>query len=802
MFKNNNSGVIARLAKSSLKSSKMRNFFIILTIALSVSLLTGIALFFMGMNEKEMRQLETMQHVIYHDITQEQIAGLESNSQVADIRLFKSGKSSEIENYIVSPMYLEQKKTGMAITEVTKGNYPKALDEIAVDLSYMKQIGREAVLGEKLSFTFLDGVTEEFVISGFTDTKMVSTVYTLMLSKEYAEKGSQLKDELYSAPVQIKDAKAMSEETFFSTIREMGSENNIPRSNINENNAFVLTLSVSGEMTLTIVVAILAILFVSILVIYSVFYISVVSRIQQFGQLRTLGATQKQLKNMVRREGISLCLRGAPIGLAIGGIFAYVIMPEGFSWLNTILIFIFALIADLITVLISIQKPAKVAASVSPIEASKAMGGEISSKKGETQKLHRKLTPFTLASMNSKRNRKKTILTAISLGVGGVLFISGATMLTSMNRQEYSRQGVFKNAEYNIYFSENAAQTNEMGYTGIQINNPINDKLISDIKGVEHVKDVTTTKSLAVTFDYNVIHNDDEVMSFGRESDSIMKKIINEGSYDYDNMVANREVLIDHNDIAKEIFGWRFEVGDKVKLSWFNGKDTVEEEFTIAGGVDDSMEKVGLFSSSGWFLVPEDLLATMVQDGFNLNNTASVKIDDFDKNGDQVEQQLRAIVEESPQLNMSSLKDRIAQDVNIYNTLLGTVVGFTAFIIGFSLINLVNTLITNVLTRKKEFAMLQSIGMERRQLTKMIQIEGLIIAAKNILITIVIGSICGAILVAIMQSFGATYMHFSFPIWYALVYFVIIVAAPIVISYLAIKSFVNKSLVERLKDNS
>lgn len=780
----------------------MRNFFIILTIALSVSLLTGIALFFTGMNEKEMRQLEVMQHVIYHDVTQEQIAGLESNSQVEGIRLFKSGKSSEIENYIVNPMYLEQKKTGMAITEVTKGKYPEALNEIVVDVSYMKQIGREPVLGEKLSFTFLDGVTEEFVISGFTDTKMVSTVYTLMLSKEYAEKGSQLKDQLYSAPVQIKDVKSMSEETFFSTIRGIGSENNISRSSINENNAFVLTLSFSGSTVLTVAAAILAILFVSVLVIYSVFYISVVSRIQQFGQLRTLGATQKQLKNMVRREGISLCLRGAPIGLVIGVIFAYVILPEGFSWINTIMICIFALIADLITVLISIQKPAKVAASVSPIEASKATGGEIGSKKSETQKLHRKLTPFSLASMNSKRNRKKSMLTAISLGVGGVLFISGATMLTSMNRQEYSRQSVFKNAEYIVEFSENAAQTNEMGYTGIQINNPINDKLISNIKGVEHVKGVTTTKSLAVTFDYDVIHNEDKVVSFSRESDGIMKKIINEGSYDYDNMVANREVLINYNDVAKEIFGWRFEIGDKVKLSWFNGKETVEEEFTIAGGVDDSIEKVALFPDSGWFLVPDDLLTTMVQDGFNLNSAANIKIDDFEKNGDQVEKQLRAIVEESPLLKMGSLRERIAQDVNIYNSLFGIIVGFTAFIIGFSLINLVNTLITNVLTRKREFAMLQSIGMESRQLTKMIQIEGLIIAGKNILITVVFGSVCGAILVAIMQSFGATYMHYNFPIGYALVYLVIIVVAPIIISYLAINSFVKKSLVERLKDNS
>ena len=85
---------------------------------------------------------------------------------------------------------------------------------------------------------------------------------------------------------------------------------------------------------MTVLISI-AILMVSILVIYSIFYISISERTRQFGQLRTLGMTQKQIKRMIRREGSILSLIGSSIGIAIGAIIAYSLRPQGFNMVSS-----------------------------------------------------------------------------------------------------------------------------------------------------------------------------------------------------------------------------------------------------------------------------------------------------------------------------------------------------------------------------------------------------------------------------------------------------------------------------------
>lgn len=138
----------------------------------------------------------------------------------------------------------------------------------------------------------------------------------------------------------------------------------------------------------------IGILFVSVLVIYSVFYLSVIGRIRQFDQLSTIGMTRKQIRKMIRREGILLSMRGIPIGLLLGAAAAYLAQRDGWDWKNTIVTVIGVTIADLITVLISIRKPAKLASAISPIEAAKYSGDRKTGKKGDEKTLQ-KAKPHT-----------------------------------------------------------------------------------------------------------------------------------------------------------------------------------------------------------------------------------------------------------------------------------------------------------------------------------------------------------------------------------------------------------------------
>ncbi len=800
-MRNNNQTVIRKIALSSLKSSKMRNLFIILTVILSVSLLSGLALFVTGVEESEKRLLNTMQHVIYQRVNAEQIASLEDDPRIDSFLLFKRGKGFEVDNYILTPMYYEQKNTPMRSVVIEEGTYPTGLFDIAVDKAYMSRIGKPAVIGEKLPFTFLDGTTEEFTITGFTDTGDNSNTFLLILSELYAESGSQLKEHSYHAPTRIVDAEYMSESEFLETIRTIGTEYGIERQNVNENNAFVVSIGNSSEQMIFVLLVGFGVLLASILVIYSVFYISVINRTREFGQLRTLGATKKQIKRIVNREGIILCFIGSPFGLLIGSIFAYFIKPDGFNIITTVLVWCLVFLINLLTVLISIRKPASMAASISPIEATKMVDADANIKRNTRKRQSGKLTMWTLAKLNIARNRKKTVLTVCSLGIGGILFLCGATMIKSMNKEEYSRQGQFRFGEYLLYISNNAAELNENGMTGVQAQgNPINDELMESIRKINGVKDLSVNKKLSIEYEYNGIRSKDHLVSFAKEDVAALQGGLEDGRIDYDLMVKNREVLIVNNSVAEEIFGWRFETGDEVLIQWFDGEQQRDENFTVAGSLNITDENYSVTVPAGWFVVPDVVLEDMLVEGFNLNSELTVSVENYELNGAQIETQIRDIADQNPLLKLYTLREAMLKDKNTFRVLNSMVFGISFFIIAFSLINLINTLITNVMSRKKEFAGLQSVGMEGRQLSRMIQYEGAMLAIWNLVVTVLFGTVAGYGLIEFMRNLGADYMHFRFPTWYLLAYSAVIVTIPIVISSASIKVLCRKSLVERLRE--
>ena len=105
-FENDTSGITKKLAKNSLKSGKMRNILIILTISLSIALMSGLALYVASMQTANNRQLENVQQVFFYDITKQQCDTLRQDNRISEMRVTKYGKRSEIENYVIWPMLM------------------------------------------------------------------------------------------------------------------------------------------------------------------------------------------------------------------------------------------------------------------------------------------------------------------------------------------------------------------------------------------------------------------------------------------------------------------------------------------------------------------------------------------------------------------------------------------------------------------------------------------------------------------------------------------------------------------------
>ena len=176
-----------------------------------------------------------------------------------------------------------------------------------------------------------------------------------------------------------------------------------------------------------IVAVALLIIFTGYLIIYNVFQISVAGDIRFYGLLKTIGTTPRQLRRVIRLQALALSIAGIPIGLVLGWFVGGQLTPVIVERLNGVialtsqnpLIFVIAALFALFTVLLSCRRPGRMAAKVSPVEAVRYT--EAGSKNRAKGRRARKVSPFTMAWANLGRSKGKTTVTVISLSLAVVL---------------------------------------------------------------------------------------------------------------------------------------------------------------------------------------------------------------------------------------------------------------------------------------------------------------------------------------------------------------------------------------------
>lgn len=800
-FENNTSAVVKKYAKRSMRENRVKTLLSVLTITLSVSLLSGFILSVVGMTTETKRGLQTTNHALYYNISNEQIEELRQDSRISDTRLYMQAVSTQIDNYVVIPVYIEQIKSNIAVEEIVEGEYPIGLYDVAVDKAYLSRLGLPAELGTKITIPFYDGNTETFTVVGLTDNGSTERAYSLYCSEKYAHNGSQFENSVTALAVQLANTSQMSSDTFKETVREIGTDYGITSQNFDYNDGFAASLEPNQEDIMIISIFSIAVLFVSYLVIYSIFYIYVQNQVREFGQLRTMGATSRQIKIILRTQGKLLCIWGTILGLIIGGIAAFLFKPDGWSWFNTALASVLIFILVYAMVWLALSKPAKIAGSVSPIEATKSTGYQ--STQLYSKKLHRKITPFSMAVMGSSRNRRKWIVTVLSLGVAGIMFMGSTTLLSSLDMERFARHGLLEYGEFEIDLSQNAIHNDPHGKTGIQVDNPLNDDFIRHIMQIEGVNEVTEYKSLEVRFEYNNTAGKDELVPFTSEQQEILEQYLSNGTIDYQSMTANKEILVLRNEYADYVYDWTFQVGDTVQFRWFDGKEYQETEYTIAGEISDEVFKdpTGgkLFGKTSFFLIPDQLLQEMCIPNFNFNSNLLIGITDLSLEP-EVREKMEDLVATIPAVTMETLYNLYQDSEVMYQRTSLVIWGLNSFIMLFAIINLINTLIATILSRKHEFSTLRSIGMEKRQLRWTIQWEGILLAFWNIGITLLAGTAVGYGIVYYLNSVGDDTWVWHFPLVYFVGYAMISILLPILISAVIIHILQKKPIIEQLRE--
>ena len=422
-FENDTSVIVKKLAKRNVSSNRIFCFFNVLTIALAISLIVGISLFQQGSKISEQKILNQMQQATIGGLTAEQIEVLKKEPDLEDIVPYKHSDSFLMDGIKFEAVYMP---TGFGIIksyELVSGTCPEQYNEIVIDKNVQLELGYQLNIGDTITLPTAGSKTEDFIITGFTDNVETGTFY-FYVSPAYAEQGVLLSDIPYSALIRVNGATEMGLIDFENTVYRLALSQDISRNQLYFNSKFCSSL-ISGSGMGGVLLATLFIAFSSGIVIYSVFYLSVSNQVSQIGQLKTIGMTEKQIKRMIRKEGYRFCLFGIPAGITVGIIFAYLLEPNGITIINAIATSIFAIILGIIIVQISVYKPAQIASNISPIEATKYVGNDPELKESRVcnRKNHIRLSPYSLAVLSEKQNRKKHNLTIASLAIGGILFV-------------------------------------------------------------------------------------------------------------------------------------------------------------------------------------------------------------------------------------------------------------------------------------------------------------------------------------------------------------------------------------------
>ena len=193
-----------------------------------------------------------------------------------------------------------------------------------------------------------------------------------------------------------------------------------------------------------IIVGVLAlILLTGYLIIYNVFQISVAGDIRFYGLLKTIGTTPRQLRRIIRTQALLLSLIGIPIGLLLGWLLGGVLTPVITARLNGVttvvsvspLLFVGAAIFAMVTVLISCRRPGRLAGKVSPVEAVRYTEGKALKRNGKRS--GKGVSLLSMAWANLGRSRGKTFITVLSLTLAVVLLTLTVTFAGGFDMDKY-----------------------------------------------------------------------------------------------------------------------------------------------------------------------------------------------------------------------------------------------------------------------------------------------------------------------------------------------------------------------------
>lgn len=601
----------------------------------------------------------------------------------------------------------------------------------------------------------------------------------------------------------------------------------------------------------------LLILLTGYLIIYNVFQISVAGDVRFYGLLKTIGTTPRQLRRMIRQQAFFLSIIGIPLGLVLGWLLGKVLLPVIVSQLNSIVlttsvspwIFVGSALFALVTVFISCLRPGRMAGRVSPVEALRYTEGSGRSK-GSRKK--ESVSLFSMAWANLGRSRGKTIVTILSLALAVVLLTVTITLVRGFDMDKFVSLQVatdFQIADAGYFQTGGDAFNDEEALPEAVIEAV---KAQGGITEGGAVYGDTSATLECVTEDWyrqgrNNFYSEEELDNmlnyeartsegliydraqlYGMEDFPLSQLTVYEGDIASLREPGSRNIaaVYSEDDYGKLIpdSHWA-KLGDQVTIYYVDSFEYVDPD---TGEVYASLDNVPENKVNQLVRNPKDYRAitytvtavvavptslsyryygsdefilgadTFKQDtgtdsimyyAFNTDDDATAAMEDFLK---------EYTTNVDPSYDYESKNTYIEQFEGMRNMFAMTGGALSLIVALVGVLNFFNAILTGITTRRREFAMLQSIGMTSKQLRRMLIIEGLLYTMGALLLALVLTLLMTPVM---SQAVSSMFWFFSFKptYWPILAMLPIFVIIGTVLPLLSGRLMSRHSIVDRLR---
>lgn len=849
MYRVNNQKAVRRLADRNFRAGRSRNRIAVLAIALTALLFT--ALFTVGSGLIENFQRQTMRQAggdgmaVLKYITDEEYESLKEHKIIKEIS-YNRLMSSSVDNEELLKRhgelyYMDETGIRLGFCEPAGGTIPQAEDDLMMDTKTAKLLGVELEVGAPVTLKLTvhgQQVIREFRLCGWWEADPVFNVSIMVTSRAYMNAHME---ELYNSYKEDYDMTGVIncyimfessvglEEKLERMITESGYsvEETAPDYIAHNVNWSYLSANLGGDPETAVLMAavLLLIIMAGYLIIYNIFQISVIRDIRFYGLLKTIGTTGRQIRTIIRRQAFLLSCMGIPLGLFLGWFTGCALVPVILSqsygagmpvrtsadWR----IFAGSAVFAWVTVMISTARPGRIASKVSPVEAVRYTERDCPGNK--RKRLSRKGARIAhMAAANLGRNQKRTFLVILSMSLSLVLFNTLYTFSLGFDMDKYLSKFVdtdflaghadyfnyqFSGPENSISESMIEAIEQEPGfleggrlYANIRDVEVLSTKLLDGMTTTESVDPVTGGVPSAV---------------YGLEDVPLSRLEVVEGEIDPEKLKTGKYILEGIMEDDNGRLEWEHshrEIGEKVVLQNYRGREEkrldnqyMEQEFEVMAKVRmkhyTNTCMVGMEYS--WYL-PAEVYKEMVEEPGIMSYAFNVQ----EGQDEVMEAFLRNYTENiEPLMNYSSKATRKSEFEGFRNTVL-LVGGTLSMVIGMiGVLNFTNSMMTSMIARRREFALLQSVGMTKRQLLKMLMLEGIYYGAASGLTALVLGTLLSLSVVRKLAS-GLWFFSYHFTVLPLLLTVPLLLAVGILLPTVMLRSVERQSVVERLRETA